>query len=974
MERGLLTRILSPRILMPISAERNEELDRINVHLLGRPYVELNGKRMNFPYKKAEGFFYYLCVKKNATREEIIYVLWGSDNENVGRKNLREAVYQIKKLMGKEILVTEGHTGISLNPDYMPVIDWDKMGEDYIPESEEEGFLSHFHIKNCYEFEEWVSSMQEQYNEYIIKSVRARLHEADKMKDMSQIQKYGNILIKRDPYNEDLYKEIMEIYAAGGNYNMAIKLYYDLEKILAEDLGVEPSGEITEIFHRIFNVKGNVAQTGESWNVSFVGRTEEIYMISQCISGAGYRGKPQCVAIAGEEGVGKTALLNKAAQMVKGYQRVTLHAACYPEEKEYFLRPWNDIFWEIEQCVENGVFEPSLIQEERLQIRQILKGAGAGEELRQPSFQSIERITIEMCRKITQYYKIVLFLDDVQWMDTMSFQLLTRLLLTVGTENILFICTYDKNSDQAVTEAFERLIRQDLIRILVIEPFTRLETEELLHKYLPQLDQEEKDKIYEMSEGNGFFLMEMINLIKEKGFTLEISPKANHVIKARLAGLPEIENEVLNCMSVFPEKIAIEELELLLPELDRLSLIRILEKLQERYLIKESLVGWNIYYEFVHRVFREYVYDRQSMGQRRIYHHMLAEYYENQGKAKRNFRSLPMTIYHYERCHDQAKIYEYKIAYLNEYYTLVNENFPVLHWEMEQGEEDLDSGAGAGQMLELAEEVIRFTEDSPKVQEMKMKMYFLKGRYKIAQGEYDAGLSAIHQSMELAEALQNKRVLLNGYKQMSFYGIQVENPELVKEYLEKGFALLDEGETEDKGVFTRLQGWYYLHKKEYKKAEEKFLEAIEIFKSPGDVGGCFRMSSAACYGYLGDLYRAQGKLEEAAYYYETALKTGTDKVMANGLGQFYSGLGQVRMLQERFREGEELLQKALDCFKHHGYYWGRERAEAYMALLLLKEGRKEEARKYWEESRRISNKIKNPSTELLLQQLAKELK
>ena len=45
-------------------------MDKIKVHLLGRPYVEVNGKRVNFPYKKAEGFFYYLCVKKNATREE----------------------------------------------------------------------------------------------------------------------------------------------------------------------------------------------------------------------------------------------------------------------------------------------------------------------------------------------------------------------------------------------------------------------------------------------------------------------------------------------------------------------------------------------------------------------------------------------------------------------------------------------------------------------------------------------------------------------------------------------------------------------------------------------------------------------------------------------------------------------------------------------------------------------------------------
>lgn len=62
--------------------------------------MEKNGERVNFPYKKAEGFFYYLCVKKTATREEIIYVLWGADNENVGRKNLRE-LYTDKKTFGK---------------------------------------------------------------------------------------------------------------------------------------------------------------------------------------------------------------------------------------------------------------------------------------------------------------------------------------------------------------------------------------------------------------------------------------------------------------------------------------------------------------------------------------------------------------------------------------------------------------------------------------------------------------------------------------------------------------------------------------------------------------------------------------------------------------------------------------------------------------------------------------------------------
>ena len=38
-----------------------------------------------------------------------------------------------------------------------------------------------------------------------------------------------------------------------------------------------------------------------------------------------------------------------------------------------------------------------------------------------------------------------------------------------------------------------------------------------------------------MTNGNAFFLMELMNLIKEKGYTLEISPKTTNVIKARLA-------------------------------------------------------------------------------------------------------------------------------------------------------------------------------------------------------------------------------------------------------------------------------------------------------------------------------------------------------------------------------------------------------------------------------------------------------
>lgn len=122
--------------------------------------------------------------------------------------------------------------------------------------------------------------------------------------------------------------------------------------------------------------------------------------------------------------------------------------------------------------------------------------------------------------------------------------------------------------------------------------------------------------------------------------------------------------------------------------MDRLTLVRVLEKLQERHLIKELLVGWNVYYKFEHQVFKEYIYDKQSVGKKRAYHQILAEYYEAKATGKKNFAYLPMTIHHYEKCHNLVKVYQYKIAYLKEYYTIVNENFPVLHWEMEYGDDN----------------------------------------------------------------------------------------------------------------------------------------------------------------------------------------------------------------------------------------------------------------------------------------------
>ena len=48
------------------------------VTLLGTPCVYRDGKEIHFPYRKAEGIFYYLCVEKQTSRDELVSLFWGA--------------------------------------------------------------------------------------------------------------------------------------------------------------------------------------------------------------------------------------------------------------------------------------------------------------------------------------------------------------------------------------------------------------------------------------------------------------------------------------------------------------------------------------------------------------------------------------------------------------------------------------------------------------------------------------------------------------------------------------------------------------------------------------------------------------------------------------------------------------------------------------------------------------------------------
>ena len=954
-------------------------MNKIRVHLLGNPCVEKNNERVHFPYKKAEGFFYYLCVKKNTTREELISILWNDDDESSGRKSLREAIYQIKKLFGKDFFVTKGNSSIGINLDQDIEIDWDKANEDTILNFENQDFMSHFMVKNSCEFENWLTEMQEQYNHMYISSAKKMLETAKRNHDEQLIKKYGNMLLLKLPYDEEIYCELMEAYAISGDYNMAVKIYNDLRKVLSDELGVKPADKTRGTFFQIFELKEKANFKGSLLDSFFYGRSREMFEVSSQLKRFFNDEEAQNIFFCGEPGIGKSTLMKRIQKNIEGYHPVVFQAKSYREEHHFFLNVWQDIFQEILQHEKNSILRDVDIKEEKKMLSKVFNSAylfDTGEEDQQITFQIVEHAFIQIIQKISLNQKIVIFIDDIHWMDSMSILILNRMLLACDTRNVYMIASFRQDYEDVVMESFEAIVMRDGIKILYLKAFLEAECNEIINFLCPSLTDEtaKKKTIYQTTCGNPFFLMEMLRIIQEKGYTLEKSQKTINVIKCRLAFLSEEDNQVLNIMSIFPEKVSMEELDLLLP-MDKFDLISHLENLKEQQLIQEQLVGWELQYLFKHKMFQEYVYERQSIARKILYHKIIAEYYEKKYLASQKTEELLTLIYHYECAHNRQKTYEYKVLFFKKFYLFFHENFPLLDTDVKGSQLLWDSPFDAEEIVRLAKEIEAWEDEAASSMQIKMEVYYIFGRYGIAVGEYEKTIPYLEKCVALAKQLKDEQILLNCYKQFVFYGDQVLKLDIMEDNIKKGLALLSEKpESDDYGVFIRLKGLLYLQQNKYEEAEKLMWEAIGIFEKIGHDSRRHSVNISGCYNYLGNIRQSQGKLQEAIEFYKKAIENNTHQKITNGINQSCANLGKIYYKLGEYDKARRYLTQAIQIFEKHRYFWGRDSAAAYLALVEIECKNYEAAKSNYLKGKVICDKISNPEMKALYQKIDRILK
>ena len=608
----------------------------------------MDGREISFPYRKAEAIFYYLCTEKQTTRDALVSVFWGSSEEDAGRKSLRQALFQMRRLLGEEIIILLGRNGLKLNPGLRIDIDWD--APDAVFCKKKERFLDFFYLKDCAEFDIWVEKQRDDQTLRVISYIGKYLKNGSAKIGSTELKGFLDAWQFFKPWDEKMIVMGMKCCIQSEDYEYGIKLYREFAGSMQEDLGEAPSHAAELIYRTLLHRKKTATSKAADEKNRFFFRRSELVVLNEHVFCFLEGEQTSSVLIEGEAGVGKTCLLQRMREMEYDPGVLKLATNCYSAETGFPLRAFRDLLRQIEEmCVTREILLPDSVKEV---LPELIAGQIAAEDVYSES--ALMNGVMDVFKALASEWKILLFVDSLQWMDPLSRRILQRIMIEYGNEEVFLMAACRSGEKRNVYGLVLALQERGLITPCRIFPFSEEETAYIVKNVLgDDATREEIQEIYYNTEGNPLVLMETLVMMKQVGsrkmddMTKMALPRTDMFIQLQLEELDAEERRVLDAMSIYFDHAEPEDLEIL-TGMEHVKLMDIMNKLISSGLVGEAPYKGTVAYRFRHRFYRNYVHHALSLGLRQLWHRTAAEYYDRKRTENGREDLLPGIIRHYE--------------------------------------------------------------------------------------------------------------------------------------------------------------------------------------------------------------------------------------------------------------------------------------------------------------------------------------